>query len=102
MVQASKKSNVSLHKIPLEISNIEVLKKEVSKKKVPDKKLSKEETIEEKATKEETKKKELQKKRNPTTRITFHNPNSEETTTSFLTKVLAERLAEKMRKELGR
>lgn len=63
MVQASKKSNISLHKIPPEIS-----------------------------------KEEIPKKRKPSIHITFHNPNSEETTTSFLTKVLAEKLAEEMRK----
>ncbi|GAA4653931.1 hypothetical protein GCM10023142_10690 [Anaerocolumna aminovalerica] len=126
MVQASKKSEVILHKNPLENSQAE-LNKEISDKEVPVKELqgkkksvkkipeqelpdkkesekdldheshAKEVTVKETPNKNSSKK-ELLKKRKPSLHITFHNPNSEEITASFLTKVLAERVAEEMGK----
>jgi len=78
--------------------------KKVSEQKMPDKKESgKEVPAHEIPVKEipieDSSKKELFKKGKISLHITFHNPNSEETTASFLTKVLAERVAEEMEKE---
>lgn len=87
MVQASK-NNTSLHKIPSEVSKKEVSKKEISKKEVLKKEVSKSKITNN----------ELSNKKKPSIHISFHNPNSKELTISFLTKVLAQRVAEEMRK----
>ncbi len=111
MVQASKKSEVFLHKNPQENSqaelNKEIADKEISGQEFQEKKESgkdldheppaKEVTVKETPNKDSSKK-ELLKKRKASLHITFHNPNSEEVTASFLTKVLAERVAEEMGK----
>jgi predicted phosphohydrolase len=79
MVQANKKSEMCIHKNSQDEPNKEVANQEVSSK--------------------DFSKKERLKKRKPSLKITFHNPNSEEATASFLTKLLAERVAEEMGKE---
>lgn len=78
MVQASKKNEVDLHKNELKDRRNEVLAKREPK--------------------EEASKKMTLIKRKPSLHITFHNSNSDETMSLYLTKVLGERLADEIRK----
>ena len=93
MVQASKKRELCLHKNQQMESSKEVRGKEISDNEVPDQEMPAKETPI-----KDSSKKELFQKGKPSLHITFHNPNSEEATASFLTKVLAERVAEEMEK----
>lgn len=93
-----KKERPKKERLKKEVASKELTKEETPKEGIPKEEIPKKEIRKEVIPKEEASKKMTLMKRKPSLHITFHNPNSDETMSSYLTKVLGERLADEIRK----